>query len=249
LKVSIIIPSRMASTRLPGKPLEDILGKSLIRRVYEQASRSALAHEVLVATDHPDIYHHVLAFGGKAVMTSEKHISGTDRIGEVAQMSDSDIFINVQGDEPLIDPGQIDELISKFKISEVEIATQKIIITSTEDLFDYNTVKVLTAKNDCALYFSRQAIPGHRDLPYRKWIDHSDYYRHVGIYGFRKKTLLELIALQPSSLERAETLEQLRWLENGYTIHCFETAYTSFGVDTPEDLEKVVHLILRDMNR
>ena len=239
----------MASTRLPGKPLEDILGKSLIRRVYEQASRSALAHEVLVATDHPDIYHHVLDFGGKAVMTSEKHISGTDRIGEVAQMSESDIFINVQGDEPLIDPAQIDELISKFDNIEVEIATQKIKIASTEELFDYNIVKVLTTKNDSALYFSRQAIPGHRGIPYRNWIDHAAYYRHVGIYGFRKKTLLELIALQPSSLEIAESLEQLRWLENGYNMHCFETSHTSFGVDTPEDLEKVIHLILRDMNR
>lgn len=238
----------MASSRLPGKPLEDLLGKSMIQRVYEQASKSRLAVDVIVATDHADIYHHVLGFGGKSVMTSSTHLSGTDRVAEAAAFADGDVIINLQGDEPLINPKQIDDLIEQFEQPEVEIATQKIKIESAEALFDYNVVKVVTDKHGRALYFSRQAIPAHRDSAFRKWLEQTHYFRHVGIYGYRKNTLFELTALAPSILEMAESLEQLRWLENGYTIHCSETQYHSVGVDTPEDLEKVIHMILTDMN-
>ena len=249
MKTSIIIPSRWASVRLPEKALVDIMGKSLIQRVYEQASLSKLADEIIVATDHKKIYHHVRSFGGKVFLTSQSHISGTDRIGEVAKNLDSDIIINVQGDEPLINPNQIDDLIRMIQKPEIQIATQMQRLNDPEELFNYNIVKVITALDNQVLYFSRQTIPGQRDLPYRHWLENCHYYKHAGIYAFKKEILLELIALKPSALEKAESLEQLRWLENGYKIYSYETPHLSYSVDTPEDVEKINSLLLRDMNR
>jgi 3-deoxy-manno-octulosonate cytidylyltransferase (CMP-KDO synthetase) len=242
MKNIIVIPARMASSRLPEKPLAMIEGKSLIQRVYEQTSACHNIHEIIVATDHPKILEHVLSFGGKAMMTSDQHTSGTDRIAEVAQYTEGDIFINVQGDEPFIHPGQINDLLGVFSNPEVSIATQMSVMTDADEIFDFNKVKVVTDIHNKALYFSRQAIPAHRDLPFREWPEKTIYYKHIGIYAFRKKSLLEVSALEQGYLERMESLEQLRWLEYGHTIHCFPTAYESIGVDTPEDLEKAIIL-------
>ena len=249
MKVSIIIPARMASTRLPDKPLADIMGKSLIRRVYEQAQKSKFAHETIIATDHKKIFNHVTDWGGNVVMTSTNHTSGTDRIAEAALNMDSDIIINLQGDEPLIDPLQIDELILAMMSTEIVIGTQCTKLHNAESLFDYNVVKVVKDLQNKAMYFSRQAIPAFRDLAYRYWFDNATYYRHVGIYGFKKNVLTAITTLPSSAYEKAESLEQLRWMENGYPIHCFETLFSSIGVDTPEDLEEVRDIFIREMFR
>lgn len=239
IKTVIVIPARMHSTRLPEKALADIAGKSLIQRVYEQALRCACARDVIVATDHALIFSHIQELGYNVVMTSPDHSSGTERVAEAAAGIEADVIINVQGDEPLIDPAQIDDLARVFEDEKVCIATQMSIIKQEADVFDYSKVKVVTDIHHRALYFSRQAIPAHRDLPYRDWPSHSAYFKHVGLYAFRKKTLLEITKLPVGLLEKAESLEQLRWLENGYTVHCYPTEHESIGVDTPEDLEKV----------
>jgi len=246
MKTSIIIPARLASTRLPEKALADIFGKSLVMTVYQQAKKSKLASEVLVATDHKKIFDHVLAAGGKAVMTSSDHKSGTDRIAEVAETLDSDIIINLQGDEPLINPDQIDELIFSMQMPDVVIATQCQRIYNPDMLFDYNIVKVVRDNNFRALYFSRQAIPACRDTGFKHWLSQTDYFRHIGMYGYQRKILLALTKLSCTSYEEVEALEQLRWLQHGYSIHCFETAYSSIGVDTKEDLEKVREMIVKE---
>ena len=248
MKISIIIPSRMASTRLPGKPLADIMGKSLIEHVYLKAAQVKDA-EVIIATDDAGIFDHVQRFGGKAVMTSTRHQSGTDRVAEVASGLESDIIINLQGDEPLINPKQIEELIALMKKEDVKIGTQCFKIDNPDTLFDYNVVKIVRDYNDKALYFSRQAIPACRDLKYEAWMHKATYYKHVGIYGFKKDTLLEITSLPQSEYEKTENLEQLRWLQNGYNIHCTETKYASIGVDTPEDLDHVRDIILKEMMR
>lgn len=249
LKTTIIIPARLASTRLPEKPLADIFGKSLIMHVYQQASKVAGVSDVIVATDHEKIYNHVKDAGGHVQMTANSHISGTDRIAEVAKTLDSDIIINLQGDEPLIHPGQIEDLISLMLRPEVHIGTQCSAITHEDLLFDYNIVKVVRDYQDKALYFSRQAIPAVRDAGYDNWMSETAYFRHIGMYGFKRETLLQLTTLTPTSYEKAESLEQLRWLQHGYQIHCAETHYTSIGVDTAEDLEKVRDLFFKEMFR
>lgn len=242
---AIIIPARLQSVRLPEKPLVDIHGQSLIMRVYEQAIRVPGVHVVLVATDDTRILDHVLSRGGNAVMTGIHHASGTDRIGEVAQNLDVDYIINVQGDEPLIDPRQISQFLTFLTESGADIATQCIKIDRDDELLDYNVVKVVKDLHHRALYFSRQAIPAIRDAGYDKWLSKATYFRHVGIYGFRKQVLTEIVRLPKSHLEMAESLEQLRWLENGYHVYCQETDFHSIGVDTPEDVEKVVHYLIK----
>jgi 3-deoxy-manno-octulosonate cytidylyltransferase (CMP-KDO synthetase) len=172
------------------------------------------------------------------MMTKVAHQSGTDRVGEVAlAMADYQIVINVQGDEPYINPNQIDDLISSMKADNASIATQCNICEKQEDIFDYNVVKLTKSVGNKALYFSRQAIPAHRDLPFKVWFENSLYYRHIGIYGFDRKVLLKLIDLEESKLEKSEKLEQLRWLENDYEIMVYETKYKSKGIDTPNDLK------------
>jgi 3-deoxy-manno-octulosonate cytidylyltransferase (CMP-KDO synthetase) len=214
-------------------------------RVYRQALQSRLAQEVIVATDHPDIQSHVMAHGGRVVMTDITHPSGTDRIAEIAHKHcDADYLINVQGDEPMIEPDQIDQLIKTLHDSNATIATQCSLIEDVDQVFDYNIVKVVRDIHDHALYFSRQAIPAFRDLKYEFWPSMVPYYRHIGIYGFRRDTLLELTALSPMSYEKAESLEQLRWLQHGYKIHCAETSYKSIGVDTPDDVDRVSEILL-----
>jgi len=239
-----IIPARYASSRFPGKPLVDILGKSMIRRVYEQAKKSAALTDVVVATDDARIYDHVLAFGGKAVYTREEHPSGTDRCFEALQNAGGhyDYVINIQGDEPFIDPTQID-LLASVCDGNTELATLMIPVDSHDVLFDMGEVKITLNTNNEALYFSRMVIPYIKGVDQKDWHKHHNYYRHVGMYAYRRDVLEKVTKLQPSSLEKAESLEQLRWLENGFKVKCAVTHFDSHCVDTPEDIEKVIRLM------
>jgi 3-deoxy-manno-octulosonate cytidylyltransferase (CMP-KDO synthetase) len=235
-----IIPARYASTRFPGKPLTDINGKTMIRRVYEQATASGLS-EVIVATDDDRIFAHVLDFGGKAVMTAGHHQSGTDRCFEAYKLHDKpyEFIINIQGDEPFIKPEQIDLVASCFNRPNTQLATLVKKITTEEELFNTNAPKVVLSNNGDALYFSRQAIPYCRNVPQDIWHKQHSYYKHIGIYGYRADILEQITQLPPSALELAESLEQLRWLENGYKITTALTEFETIGIDSPEDLEKV----------
>lgn len=234
MKKICIIPARYASTRLPGKPLQLIAGKPMIQRVYEQAILAQKVSEVIVATDDERVFQAVEKFGGKAVMTSPKHRSGTDRLAEVAlQYPKVDVIINVQGDEPMIPPSIIDALAEAFeKDKNLVMATMKCPMLE-EEYADPAAVKVVTDLNGYALYFSRSLIPYPRNKEDFK------VYKHVGIYAYRRDFLLQYAVLEPTELEKTESLEQLRALENGYKIKVLESDFRGVGVDTPEDLAKV----------
>jgi 3-deoxy-manno-octulosonate cytidylyltransferase (CMP-KDO synthetase) len=239
-----IIPARYASTRFPGKPLADINGKSMIQRVYEQAAKSKSLNRVVVATDDKRIYNHVLQFGGEVLMTSEEHTNGTSRCAEVltkreAEEKPIDAVINIQGDEPFINPQQIDDLTALFADQNTDIATMARIIDNEEDIFDPNTVKVVIGIHDFALYFSRQTIPYVRGEKNNNWKNRHPFLKHIGLYGYRSEVLKKIVLLKPSPLESAEKLEQLRWLENGFRIKVKTTDFDSISVDTPADLEKI----------
>ncbi len=246
-----VIPVRYASTRFPGKPLAMIHGKSMIQRVYEQASKSASLHKVVVATDDNRIFDHVKNFGGTVLMTSAEHNSGTERCHEafnmISRQKDNinwNLVINIQGDEPLIDPSQIDKLASLFTNNDqVLIGTLAKKITDLFEITDQNIVKVILDHNKKALYFSRLPIPFVKDLPETAWLTWSRHYKHIGLYAYRPSILHELIALPPSPLETAESLEQLRWIENGYDIYVEITETESISVDTPDDLSKITNII------
>ena len=235
MKIAGIIPARYASTRFPGKPLVDIGGKTMIHRVYEQASKATSLNEVIVATDDERIYNEVKRFGGKVVMTAANHQNGTERCAEVALQLDCDVIINIQGDEPFIQPEQINLLASVFTdgTATPDIATLIKEHALDEELRNNARIKVVINKHLNALYFSRSIIPFLRDTARA---DTTTYYKHIGIYAFRKAVLADLVKLPPSALEMAESLEQLRWLENGYRIKCAVTTLESVSVDTPEDL-------------
>jgi 3-deoxy-manno-octulosonate cytidylyltransferase (CMP-KDO synthetase) len=241
-----IIPARYASSRFPGKPLADIGGKSMIQRVYEQVSKSKSLDTIVVATDDERIAAHVETFGGRAIMTGDHHPSGTDRCFDALQQLGSGYryVINIQGDEPFIDPAQIDELAAVLADGTTEIATQMIPVASHEELFDRGEVKIVLNSNQEALYFSRMVIPYIKGINEKEWHLHHPYFRHVGMYAYRADILEKLTALSVSSLEKAESLEQLRWLENGYKIKCVPTTYDSHCVDSPEDIEKVIKRFL-----
>lgn len=241
MKILGIIPARYASTRFPAKPLADIAGKTMIQRVYEQVSKSSCVSEVLVATDHPEILDHVHAFGGKVCMTGEHHISGTDRCFEALTKHGSsfDYVINIQGDEPFIQPQQID-LLASILDGKTEIATLVKVIADSETLFNPNVVKVVLNARSEALYFSRSTIPYQRNVPQEKWLENYRFYKHIGMYAYRSDILAQITGLPGGKLEKAESLEQLRWLENGYHIRVSETATESLGVDTPQDLERAI---------
>lgn len=242
MKVIGIIPARYASTRFPGKPLVDIEGTSMIMRVYQQASKTSLLNEVIVATDDKRIFDHVLQHGGKAIMTSADHHSGTDRCLEALQKTGKsfDIVVNIQGDEPFIAPEQIEELIHCFDDAAAEIATLTRRIEDPNMLNDPNKVKAVKSNKDFALYFSRQCIPFQKNIPESDWLKHQSYFLHVGLYGYRSHILHEISQLPVSPLEKSESLEQLRWLENGYKIKIAETKHSSYGVDSPEDLKSLL---------
>lgn len=241
MKILGIIPARYTSSRFPGKPLVDIAGKSMIQRVYQQCQKSSLLNKIIVATDDQRILDHVNGFGGEAVLTSDNHPSGTDRCNEVAKKNpEYDICINIQGDEPMIDPIQIDLLCECFERQQVNIATLVKEIGTNEELFNGNNPKVVLNKRQEAIYFSRTAIPFLRNTECGNWLKEHTYFKHIGIYAYRCQTLSEITKLPVSLLEKAESLEQLRWIENGYTIHTVITDKESQAIDTPEDLEKLL---------
>lgn len=231
--VVAVIPSRYQSSRFPGKPLAIIAGKPMIQHVYERVKQVDGVNQVIVATDDDRIYHIVENFHGEAVMTGSCSC-GTERVYEAIKHCPCDLVINVQGDEPLIKPEMIKELICAFEYGNVNMATLCKEIVEAIDIDNPNIVKVVRDKNDNALYFSRYPIPFRRDI--RNGVK---YFKHIGIYGYRKDFLNEYVQAERTSLEIAENLEQLRVLENGYKIKVIETAYDSMGVDTPEDILKV----------
>lgn len=240
MKILGVIPARYGSTRFPAKALADIGGKSMIQRVYEQAVKSKLLNDVVVATDHEAIMAEVSRFGGKACMTSSTHQSGTDRCYEalMLQQHHYDYVINIQGDEPFINPKQID-LLAGLLNGHTQLATLVKKIDDSTELFNPNVVKAIFNVHGDAIYFSRAALPYNRNSAQSEWIRERDYYKHIGIYAYRCDILENITKLQVSGLEKAESLEQLRWIEHGYTIKVAETGYPSIGVDTPEDLEKL----------
>lgn len=238
-----IIPARYASTRFPGKPLTMISGKTMIERVYEQSCKAF--ENVYVATDDNRIFETVINFGGRAIMTLASHLNGTSRVLEAMTQIEKlrgthcKYVINIQGDEPFIKPEQLKELTSCFANPQTEIATLVKKITNSEDLFSPDIPKVVFGKNGQALYFSRSPIPYLRDIPKDQWVDIAQYYKHIGLYGYKRETLIEIAAMAPAPLEKAESLEQLRWLENGVKIAVNETIFDSYSIDTPEDLNKL----------
>ena len=233
-----IIPARFNSTRFPGKPLADIFGKPMIQRVYEQAKKASSLHEVVVATDDQKIFDAVENFGGKVVMTSAKHQSGTDRCLEALEKLEEsyDIVVNIQGDEPYISPEQIQLILSCFHQENTEIATLVKLIEDEKELWNPNKPKVLMDEADFAIYFSRQCLPFLRDHEQAAWLEEFNFYKHIGMYAYRIETLKEICQLKQSRLELAEGLEQLRWIENGYRIKTAITDEEAFSIDTPEDL-------------
>ncbi|MDP8268980.1 MAG: 3-deoxy-manno-octulosonate cytidylyltransferase [Candidatus Tenebribacter davisii] len=238
MKAIAVIPARFDSTRFPGKPLAKLGNKYIIQRVYEQTKSSGLFAEVIVGTEDQRIFEAVAEFGGKVTLTSKKHRSGTDRVAEVCKKlpccSDAEVIVNVQGDEPFITEEPLNELIKVFTDPSVQVAS--LMHKITQDITDPNTVKVVCDKNNNALYFSRLPIPYPRS-------SETDYFKHVGVYAFRRKILLEFVELPVSKLERIEKLEQLRFLENGYQIRMVLTDYKGIGIDTPQDLKKAENLL------
>jgi 3-deoxy-manno-octulosonate cytidylyltransferase (CMP-KDO synthetase) len=239
LEVVAVIPARYASTRFPGKPLADIDGRPMIEHVYRRAAASTAVSRVIVATDDLRIATTVTGFGGNVRLTRADHQTGTDRLAEVAASLDCDVVVNVQGDEPLLDPRAITEAVAPFRDPAISITTLFRRISSPAELSNPNVVKVVLDRGGFALYFSRAAIPHARD-PRGGW---PPLYKHIGLYAYRRSALLVLAALEPTPLERAEMLEQLRALEHGIRIKAVETAYDTIGVDTPEDLEEVRRLL------
>jgi 3-deoxy-manno-octulosonate cytidylyltransferase (CMP-KDO synthetase) len=239
-----IIPARYASSRFPGKPLVDIGGKPMIQRVYEQASAANL-EQVLVATDDDRIAEAVRAFGGQVVLTGSHHQSGTDRCFEAYTLFDApfDCIINIQGDEPFIQPAQINLVLACFDKPGTQLATLIKQITDPAELLNPNSPKVITDSRQQAIYFSRHPIPYCRGAEPENWLQHHTYYKHIGIYGYRADILEQITQLPPSSLELAESLEQLRWLENGFRILTATTTQENIGIDTPADLEKALHVV------
>lgn len=249
MKALGIIPARYASTRFPGKPLAMIDGLSMVRRVYEQCMKCPDLARVVVATDSREIFQHVKEFGGEVMMTSGKHRSGTERCAEVLGMVrrgkgavKPEAVINIQGDEPYIDPRQISQVAGAFRDLHTDIATLAKKITVAKEITDPNVVKVVFAGDGHALYFSRSPVPFLRNYPAKNWLRKGAFYKHVGIYGYRPEVLSKLVTLRESPLETAESLEQLRWLEAGFTIIVRETEYETVAIDTPSDLLKITNI-------
>ena len=240
-QVVVVIPSRYAATRLPGKPLVNLAGKPMVQRVYEQAKLAQTVHRVLVATDDQRIVDAVRAFGGEARMTRSDHRSGTERIAEVAAHEAGDVFVNIQGDEPLIDPVAVDTAVAALlEDPPAQIATVATPIRHVPDIMDPNVVKTVLDFDSNALYFSRAPIPWVRDTPQKV---HVKYWKHLGLYVFQRDALLEYPTLPQGELEKIEQLEQLRWLENGWKIRVAEVEHDAVSVDAPEDVTRVEKLL------
>ena len=243
MKVVGIIPARYGSSRFPGKPLAMIKGKTMIQRVCEQAWKSKL-DDVVVATDDIRIADEVLTFGGKYVMTDPRHQSGTDRCCEALEILEEqyDAVINIQGDEPFIDPQNIDILVDMISRDDTQLASLVKRIVDEEELFDSNKVKVVMDKTGNALYFSRNPIPYMRNVAREKWLQKGSFFQHLGIYAYKAETLRQIATMQPSALELAESLEQLRWLENGLSIRMAVVEAGSLAIDSPADLAKAIEM-------
>lgn len=237
-----IIPARYAAQRFPGKPLADIGGKSMIQRVWEQCKQAHRLHEVVVATEDERIVAHVEAFGGKAMLTSPDHVSGTERIAEVAAAYPAFSYcVNIQGDEPCISPESINLLCEALLTPDTDIATLVRPWADDEDIWNNNLVKVVTDHQGFALYFSRSPIPHVRgNAEVDQWHTEYPFFKHLGIYGFRREVLMQVPAMKPSFLEKAESLEQLRWLANGWRVRTGITPHDSIAVDVPGDVDKVL---------
>ncbi|MBM6993437.1 MAG: 3-deoxy-manno-octulosonate cytidylyltransferase [Prevotella sp.] len=243
MKIIAIIPARFASTRFPGKPLALLSGKPVIRHVYEKVS--GLIADTWVATDDERIYQAVRQFGGKAVMTRTDHKSGTDRIQEAVTtiQSDADVVVNIQGDEPFIHTSQIQTVCQLFDDPQTQIATIGKPFSDMQGVDNPNSPKIVTDKRGFALYFSRSVIPFVRGKDHLEWMKHYPFLKHLGIYAYRREVLAEITQLPQSSLEMAESLEQLRWLENGYRIKVGLTDVETIGIDTPDDLRRAEEFI------
>jgi len=248
MKVIGIIPARYKSSRFEGKALANILGKPMVQHVYERAIQAQTVDDVIVATDDKCIFDCVNNFSGKVIMTSADCLTGTDRVAEVAadrhgalSLQDSDIIANIQGDEPLLEPAMLDQMIQPFFDDQsIQVSTLAQLISSEEDYRNPNVVKVVLDKNGFAMYFSRAPIPGNKTL---QWYKDMKSYRHVGLYAYKRDCLLKFVKMPPTTFERMEGLEQLRFLENGIPIKVVETQYSTIGVDTPSDLQKVVEVL------
>ena len=250
MKIIAIIPARYASTRFPAKVLTDINGKTMIERVFNQAKKAKKLSEVFIATDNQLVFDKVKEFTQNVLITSDSHISGTDRIAEAALTLEKkniefDFIINIQGDEPFIKPEQIDNLATILAENEkTQLATLVSKIKDSETLFDSNVVKTIFDVNNKAIYFSRNPIPFVRNANKNNrdsWLSEHTFYRHIGMYAYQKEVLQQITKLKPSTLELAESLEQLRWIENGFSIQVAITPFESIGIDTPEDLKKVLN--------
>lgn len=239
MKIVGIIPARYQSSRFPGKPLIDLKGKSMIQRVYEGAKKSKMLSEVIVATDDQRIYDAVKAFGGEVMMTAETHRTGTDRCAEVAEKMECDVVINIQGDEPLVDFRQLEQLCACFDDENVQIATLGSTQVTEEDLKNTNRVKLVLDHHSNALYFSRSNIPNSVNAD-ASALDDKTFYRHIGLYAYRADILQELTKLEATKLEKIESLEQLRWMYYGYKIRVEHTDIETPNIDSPQDVEKVL---------
>jgi 3-deoxy-manno-octulosonate cytidylyltransferase (CMP-KDO synthetase) len=240
MKVLGVIPARFDSSRFPGKPLIDLKGKTMIQRVYEGVLKSSKIDDVIVATDDQRIFEEVIRFGGKVEMTATTHQSGTDRCGEIAKRHpEFDLIINIQGDEPLVNYLQLEALITAFENQGTNIATLSNKAIELEDLANSNRIKIVADVNDFALYFSRSSIPNSANFKGKPMLSYP-FLRHIGLYAYRRETLLQLIELEPTILEQIESLEQLRWLFYGYKIKLVETTIETPNIDVPEDVQKVL---------
>ena len=239
--VLAIIPARLASTRFPGKVLALLAGKPLVMHVYDRTSKAALVTETVIATDDSEVLQALEPFDANVVMTRRDHPTGTDRAAEVAENSDASIIVNVQGDEVMIDPDTIDATVrALFDNPDVPMSTARHRITDPAEINDPNAVKVVCDKRGRALYFSRNPIPCVRDS---EDMDRAEYWKHIGLYAYRREFLMEYAKMAPTPLEKLEQLEQLRALENGHDIAVIDTEYRSVSVDTPEDLERVTRIL------
>lgn len=245
MKFIAIIPARYASTRFPGKPLAMLGGKPVIQRVYEQAVK--VLSEAYVATDDERIFHAVKSFGGQAVMTRSDHKSGTDRIQEAVEkiQTQADVIINIQGDEPFVQPSQLKTLMQLFDAPETQIGTLGKPFETMEAVENPNSPKIVCDRRGFALYFSRSVIPYVRGKEQQEWLQHYPYLKHLGLYAYRREVLHEITQLPQSPLELAESLEQLRWLENGYRIRVGMTDVETVGIDTPDDLQRAEEFLAR----
>jgi len=245
MKFIAIIPARYASTRFPGKPLAMLGGKPVIQRVYEQAVK--VLPEAYVATDDERIFQAVKSFGGQAVMTRSDHKSGTDRIQEAVEKihTQADVIINIQGDEPFVQPSQLETLMQLFDAPETQIGTLGKPFETMEAVENPNSPKIVCDRHGFALYFSRSVIPYVRGKEQQEWLQHYPYLKHLGLYAYRREVLHEITQLPQSPLELAESLEQLRWLENGYRIRVGLTDVETVGIDTPDDLQRAEEFLAR----